>query len=267
MPSYKKFPHRKLTEDERLMRRMKKPLIRPTEEKISDEIEKEVKDRKKAIELDYTETDPWRVFKVMSEMVNGFDTLAHIPPSVTVFGSARLSPDDPIYTKIVETTKLLSKEGFGIITGGGPGAMEAANKGAKEGGGVSIGCNIELPHEQSYNEYIDIPIKFHYFFIRKMMFVKYAEAFVIFPGGFGTMDELFVTLTLIQNKKIDNFPLILFGSEYWSGLLDWIKSSMLRSGKVSESEFGLIKLTDDVGEIVKTIKESYLSHDDHNHNY
>lgn len=207
--------------------------------------------------FDFTHTDPWRVFRIMGEFVEGFDTLAHICPAVTFFGSARVHPDDPMYQAAKESARLLAKAGFGIITGGGPGIMEAANCGAVEGGGRSIGCNIELPHEQSINAYVQISINFRYFFVRKTMFVKYAEGFVIFPGGFGTMDELFEALTLIQTGKVEHFPLVLFGSRYWEGLLNWIKETMLTEGKISPDDLDLLQITDSPEEVSQIIRKSY----------
>lgn len=260
MPSYRKSGKTFLTEDARSLRRPKKPLISPSSAEFTEQLNREIDERERALKIDFTETDPWRVLRVMSEMVNGYGALAHIPPSVTIFGSARFKPDDPMYQKIVETTKLLAKEGFGIITGGGSGAMEAANKGAKEGGGCSIGCNIELPFEQKMNQYVDISVNFHYFFVRKMMFVKYAEAFIIFPGGFGTVDELFEAVTLIQTKKIDNFPVILFDSNYWKGLMDWIKNSMLGTGKISAGDELIFKFSDSPEEVVRIVKDAYNNH-------
>jgi len=211
--------------------------------------------------LDFTLTDPWRVFRIMSEFVEGFDALAHIPPAVAIFGSARAKPEDPMYIAAVETAKLLAQAGFAIITGGGPGIMEAGNKGAQEGGNTSIGCNIELPFEQGPNPYLDISLDFHYFFVRKTMFVKYSNAFIIFPGGFGTMDELFEALLLIQTKKVSDFPVILYGSQYWGGLVAWIRDGMLGTEKISPEDAGLLLLSDDPQEIcdivVKAYKESY----------
>lgn len=260
MPAFRKTDRRHLTEDEKVLRRPKKPLIHIDSPEFKEQLDREIDEREKLLHMDFTETDPWRVLRVMSEMVSGYGALSDIPPSVTFFGSARLNREDPMYDKITHTAKLIAQAGFGIITGGGPGAMEAANKGAREAGGISIGCNIDLPFEQSENKYLDISIKFHYFFVRKMMFVKYAEAFVIFPGGFGTLDELFESLTLIETKKIHNFPLILFGRDYWSGLLDWIKNTVLATGKINEDDFNLIRLSDDPEEIVEIIKTSYINH-------
>ena len=207
---------------------------------------------------DFTQSDPWRVFRIMGEFVEGFDTLAKVGPAVAIFGSARVPPDHPQYLAAEETARLLSREGFSIITGGGPGVMEAANKGAHEAGGPSIGCNIELPFEQGTNAWVDISINFRYFFVRKTMFVKYAEAFVIFPGGFGTMDELFEALTLIQTGKIRNFPIILFGSEYWGGLLAWISQVMLEEGKISPNDVNLLYVTDSPADAIKVILDSHL---------
>src|SRR5215217_6753368 len=176
---------------------------------------------------EFTHTDTWRVFRIMGEFVEGFDDLATVTRGVSVFGSARTPPEHAQYRAAQETGALLARAGFAVITGGGPGIMEAANRGAYEAGGISIGCNIELPFEQGTNAYVDVSVNFRYFFVRKTMFMKYAEGFVIFPGGFGTMDELFEALTLIQTGKVRNFPVILFGSSYWGGLLDWIRNTML----------------------------------------
>jgi uncharacterized protein (TIGR00730 family) len=207
-------------------------------------------------ERDFTDTDPWRIFKIMGEFVEGFDALARVTRGVSVFGSARIRPDSLYYDAAVETGRLLAKAGFSVITGGGPGIMEAANKGAYEAGGVSIGCNIELPFEQGANPYLTTSITFNYFFVRKVMFVKYALAFVIFPGGFGTMDELFEALTLIQTKKIRDFPVILFGTAYWQPLLDWVEGAMLSSGIIAPGDLKLLFLTDSPSEVVRTIISS-----------
>ena len=209
------------------------------------------------MEADFTHTDPWRVFRIMGEFVEGFDTLAPLGPAVSIFGSARILPDDPMYEAAVETAQRLAEIGFAIITGGGPGIMEAANRGAVEAGGESVGCNIELPFEQGMNAYVRTPINFHYFFVRKTMFVKYAEAFIIFPGGYGTMDELFEALTLIQTGKVRDFPVVLFGSEYWAGLLDWIRSTMLREGKISPEDLDLLVVTDSPAEAAQVILEAH----------
>jgi hypothetical protein len=202
-------------------------------------------------------TDSWRVFRIMGEFVEGFDTLARTGPSVTIFGSARTRPEDPMYQAAVRTGRLLAEAGFGVITGGGPGIMEAANKGAVEGGGESIGCNIELPFEQGMNAYVRTAINFRYFFVRKTMFVKYAEAFIIFPGGFGTMDELFESLTLIQTGKVRNFPVVLFGTDYWGGLVGWMKERMLAGGKVMAGDLDLLFHTDEPEEAVRHVLDCY----------
>jgi uncharacterized protein (TIGR00730 family) len=206
--------------------------------------------------VSFTSSDPWRVFRIMGEFVEGFDALARVGEAVTIFGSARVPPDDPQYLAATETARLLAQAGFSIITGGGPGIMEAANRGAREAGGLSIGCNIELPFEQGINPYVDIAINFRYFFVRKTMFVKYAEAFVIFPGGFGTLDELFESLTLIQTGKVRHFPVILFGSAYWSGLLDWIRGTLMAEGKISPDDLKLLTVTDSPEEAVRAILDN-----------
>ncbi len=205
---------------------------------------------------EFIHTDTWRVFRIMGEFVEGFDELASITHGVSVFGSARILPESPQYKAAQETASLLVRAGFAVITGGGPGIMEAANRGAVEAGGVSIGCNIELPFEQKPNDYLTRSLKFRYFFVRKTMFVKYSTAFIIFPGGYGTLDELFESLTLIQTRKIKNFPVILFGSHYWGGMVKWIEDLMLSEGKISEDELRLLHLTDSPAEAVKIIVES-----------
>jgi len=199
--------------------------------------------------------ESWRVFRIMAEFVEGIETLSDVSNAVTIFGSARVKPDDVYYQKTENLTRLLVQNGFSVITGGGGGIMEAANKGASEAGGKSVGMNIQLPFEQKPNPYANIHIHYKYFFIRKVMFVKYAVAYVILPGGFGTMDELFEALTLIQTRKIKSFPLILMGSEYWQGLLDWLKKTMLQEGKISPADLELIQLVDEPEEVVKLIKK------------
>ncbi len=206
---------------------------------------------------DFLHSDPWRVFRIMGEFVEGFDNLARIGPAVTIFGSARTPSDHPEYAAARETARLLGDAGFGIITGGGPGIMEAANRGAKDANVLSIGCNIELPFEQGLNPYVDVAINFRYFFVRKTMFVKYAEAFVIFPGGFGTMDELFEALTLIQTGKVRDFPVVLFGSAYWKGLIDWFRTALLAEGKISPDDLDLVVVTDSPEEAVRTVVDCY----------
>ena len=202
---------------------------------------------------EFTHTDPWRVLRITAEFIDGFDKLAAVTRGVSVFGSARTSPSDPLYEAAVETGRLLAEAGFQVITGGGPGIMEAANKGARLGGGRSIGCNIELPFEQGANPYLDLLVDFRYFFVRKTMFVKYSNAFIIFPGGFGTFDELFEALTLVQTGKIYNFPVILFGSAYWAGLVRWMQSKVAGEGKISASDLDLIVLTDDPREAAHAV--------------
>jgi len=209
--------------------------------------------------IDFTRTDPWRVLRIMGEFIEGFDTLASVDKAVTIFGSARIGPDDPHYDAAVEVSRLLAEAGFAIITGAGPGIMEAGNKGAKLGGGRSIGCNIELPFEQGANPYVDTLIHFKYFFVRKTMFIKYSVAFVIFPGGFGTLDELFEALTLIQTGKIYKFPVILFGRYYWAGLLRWLHARVLSEGKISEGDLDLMLVTDDPAEAAQAIISAYRS--------
>ena len=199
--------------------------------------------------------ESWRVFRIMAEFVESIETLSDVNNAVTIFGSARVKPDDIYYQKTENLTRLLVQNGFSIITGGGGGIMEAANKGAGEAGGKSVGMNIQLPFEQKPNPYANIHIHYKYFFIRKVMFVKYAIAYVILPGGFGTMDELFEALTLIQTKRIKSFPLILMGSEYWQGLLDWLKKTMLREDKILAGDLDLIQVVDEPEEVVKLIKK------------
>jgi uncharacterized protein (TIGR00730 family) len=197
----------------------------------------------------FVHTDPWRVLRIMGEFVDGFDMLARVGLAVTVFGSARVKPDSPYYAAAREVGRGLAERGFAVITGGGPGVMEAANRGANEAGGLSIGCNIELAHEQSPNPYSNLSIDFRYFFVRKTMFVKYSEAFVVFPGGFGTLDELFEALTLIQTSKVKRFPVVLYGSEYWSGLLEWIERTLAVEGMVSAGDLALVQVVDTVEEV------------------
>jgi hypothetical protein len=197
---------------------------------------------------EFLDTDPWRSLRILSEFVEGFDALAAVGPAVSVFGSARTKTDHPYYQQARELGSRLAQQGYAVITGGGPGIMEAANRGCQEAGGLSVGCNIELPHEQGLNPYIDLGVEFRYFFARKVMFVKYADAFVIFPGGYGTLDEMFEALTLIQTKKVRNFPLILMGSEYWGGLLDWIRSSLIELEAIRPEDVDLMRVCDDPAE-------------------
>ncbi|HLL76176.1 MAG TPA: TIGR00730 family Rossman fold protein [Pyrinomonadaceae bacterium] len=205
---------------------------------------------------EFTRSDTWRVFRIMGEFVEGFDELATTTRGVSVFGSARTPSTHPYYRMAQETGALLAEAGFTVITGGGPGIMEAANRGAFEAGGTSIGCNIELPFEQHENPYLTRSLTFDYFFVRKTMFVKYSMAFVIFPGGFGTLDELFEALTLIQTRKIKNFPVVLVGAEYWAGMMTWIERMMLAEGMISGPDLGLIQITDSPSEAVDIISRS-----------
>ena len=207
----------------------------------------------------FTTSDPWRVMRITSEFVEGFDALADITKGVTIFGSARTGPDDPQYAAACETARLLALAGFSIITGAGPGIMEAANKGAKMGGGHSVGCNIELPFEQGANPYVDTLVNFRYFFVRKTMFIKYSNAFIIFPGGFGTLDELFEALTLIQTGKIFQFPVVLFGRHYWAGLVRWMSSRLAGEGKISPGDLDLLLLTDDPAEAAQAVIDAHAA--------
>jgi uncharacterized protein (TIGR00730 family) len=207
----------------------------------------------------FLESDAWRALRIMGEFIDGFDALARLGPAVSIFGSARTLPADPMYEQARLLAQRLSEEGFTIITGGGPGIMEAANRGAREADGVSVGLGIDLPAERGVNAYVDLPAYFRYFFVRKTMFVKYAQAFVIFPGGFGTFDELFESLTLVQTGKIDHFPIILVGSRYWAGLLAWLRSTVAVEGKVGEVDLRLIRISDDVEEITRIISASFRS--------
>ncbi len=208
---------------------------------------------------EFTRTDTWRVLRIMGEFIEGFDALATVTKGVTIFGSARTGPDDPQYVAARETARLLAEAGFSIITGAGPGIMEAANRGARDGGGHSVGCNIELPFEQGANPYVDTLVHFRYFFVRKTMFIKYSDAFIIFPGGFGTLDELFEAVTLIQTGKISQFPVILFGRHYWAGLLRWIQSRLLEEGKISPGDLDLILLTDDPREAAQAVIDAHAA--------
>lgn len=199
--------------------------------------------------------DLWRIFRIMAEFTEGFDELASVGPAVSIFGSARTKADDRYYVLAEETASQVVKAGFAVITGGGDGIMEAANRGAAEAGGVSIGLNIELPLEQYPNDYQNLSLHFKYFFCRKVMFLKYAHGFIVLPGGFGTMDEFFESLTLIQTMKMTRFPVILMGSEYWSGLLDWIKNVMFKASNISKEDLGLYTLTDQIDDVIRIIRE------------
>src|SRR5260221_12473739 len=216
-------------------------LVVPSEQAPAD---KALLERDAIEELSH-HADPWRVLRILSEFVEGFDALNEVGPAVTVFGSARATSDDPYYAQGRALGAALARRGFAVITGGGPGIMEALNRRCQEAGGLSVGCNIELPSEQELNDYVDLGVEFRYFFVRKNMFVKYARGFVIFPGGLGTLDELFESLTLAQTGKIEHFPIVLFGTKYWSGLLDWMRAVVLAHGAMSPEDFDLVTLTDD----------------------
>jgi len=205
---------------------------------------------------DLSATESWRIFRIMAEFIEGFEVLGKIPPAVAIFGSARTHPEDPDYQKAERTAAKLAKQGYAVITGGGPGIMEAANKGASEAGGVSVGLNINLPFEQKPNDYIGTCLDFRYFFARKVMFVKYSVAFVIFPGGFGTLDEFFESIELIQTRKIKPFPVILVGRRYWRGLTSWMEKTLLAQSKITPQDMNLFSTTDDPEEVVRFIREN-----------
>ncbi|MCP3820792.1 TIGR00730 family Rossman fold protein [Streptomyces sp. A3M-1-3] len=202
---------------------------------------------------EWVHTDPWRVLRIQSEFIEGFGTLAELPPAISVFGSARTPPGTPEYTAGEQLGRALVKAGFAVITGGGPGAMEAANKGAREARGISVGLGIELPFEQGLNPHVDIGVNFRYFFVRKTMFVKYAQGFVVLPGGLGTLDELFEALTLVQTQKVTRFPIVLFGTDYWSGLVEWLRNTVIAQGKASEHDLLLFHVTDDIEEAISLV--------------
>ncbi|MDD4907834.1 MAG: TIGR00730 family Rossman fold protein [Candidatus Omnitrophica bacterium] len=206
---------------------------------------------------DFTREETWRVFRIMAEFVEGFETLSKVGPAVSIFGSARIQRDDKFYKLTEKTAYLLAKAGYAVITGGGPGAMEAANKGAREADGNSIGLNIQMPQEQRANQYVKTLLDFHYFFCRKVMFVKYAKAFVIVPGGYGTMDELFESMNLIQTERIGRFPVVLLGKDYWKGLIEWMKASVLENGCISKEDLDIFQLVDTPEEALKIIKDFY----------
>src|SRR6266496_4276326 len=211
---------------------------------------------------DWVHTDPWRVLRIQAEFVEGFGALAEVPRAVTVFGSARTRRDHPEYKLGVDIGAALAKAGYAAITGGGPGAMEAVNRGANEAGGLSVGLGIELPFEQGLNPWVDLGVNFRYFFARKTMFVKYSQAFICLPGGFGTLDELFEALCLVQTKKVTKFPVVLFGSEYWGGLYDWIAKAVLAEGKISPHDLDLLHVTDDIEDAVRVVEDSYKAWED-----
>jgi uncharacterized protein (TIGR00730 family) len=240
------------TEDERLF-------SRTIQEPEMERVEAPAAERIARIQppLDNTLRDPWRVFRIMGEFVDGFDALARVGPAVSIFGSARTKPGDPDYEAAVETCRLLAEEGFAVMTGAGPGIMEAGNRGARLGGGLSIGLNIELPFEQDVNDYVDLALTFRYFFVRKTMFVRYSEGFVIFPGGYGTMDEMFEALTLIQTGKVHNFPLVIFNTRYHRSMIRWLKSKMLDGGKISSEDLDIIRFADRPEQAAQIIIDGY----------
>ncbi len=199
--------------------------------------------------------DPWRIFRIMAEFVDSFQTLSQVGPAVTIFGSARTKPNDTYYRAAHDIAKGLAKHNLAVVTGGGPGIMEAANKGAEKNGGKSVGLNIELPHEQAGNRYANVPVHFHYFFARKVCFVKYSLGFVYMPGGFGTLDELFEVLTLVQTQRIPQFPIILFGREYWKGLIAWMKTRLEKDALISPGDLDLLKIVDEVDEVIEIIRD------------
>jgi len=228
------------------------------------EVQKDTEDRRflswtdkdRANAAAFTHSDQWRVLRILGEFVEGFDALADIGPGVSIFGSARTTPEHPMYKLAEQVGADLARAGITVITGGGPGIMEASNKGASEAGGVSVGANIELPFEQGVNRFVNVPLQFHYFFVRKTMFAKYANGFVFFPGGFGTLDEMFEIFTLIQTQKLQSMPVVLFGTEYWSGLFDWFDNTMLAEGKVSPGDLKLYTVTDDPREVTSIMIEA-----------
>jgi uncharacterized protein (TIGR00730 family) len=224
-------PSARATEDERFLEKPKRP--------------------------EFLDSDPWRALRILSEFVEGFDALAAIGPAVAVFGSARTAPGTPSYEMARDVGRGLARAGYAVITGGGPGVMEAANRGCQEGGGISVGCNIELPHEQALNAYVDLGVEFRYFFARKTMFVKYSDAFVIMPGGFGTLDELYEALTLIQTGKIRHFPVILVGTAYWQGMVDWLRDVLLPAMAIGPDDLDLLQLTDEPDEVVRMVQASH----------
>jgi uncharacterized protein (TIGR00730 family) len=211
---------------------------------------------------DWVHTDPWRVLRIQAEFVEGFGALAEVPKAVTVFGSARTPRDHPDYELGRELGAALARAGFATITGGGPGSMEAVNRGCSEAGGLSVGLGIELPFEQGLNPWVDLGVNFRYFFARKTMFIKYAQAFICLPGGFGTLDELFESLTLVQTKKVTKFPVVLFGKSYWGGLYDWLDRTVREGGKVSEKDMHLLHLTDDIDDAVRVVGDAYKAWED-----
>jgi uncharacterized protein (TIGR00730 family) len=238
------------------LKRSGRVTVRPGDEHVATKRARETQDQRlleRPIPPKWLESDSWRTLRIQSEFVEGFDALAAVGPAVSVFGSARTKASHPNYKLARELGRLLAIQGYAVITGGGPGIMEAANRGCQEGGGLSVGCNIELPMEQGLNPYVDLGVEFRYFFVRKVMFVKYADAFVIFPGGYGTLDELFEALTLIQTKKILNFPVILMGASYWGPLIDWIRGTLMKQATINPEDVDLLRVTDDPAEACQII--------------
>ena len=232
------------------MTQQQRPRTKPTEDR-------KLLSTRPYADTSFRDSDAWRALRIEGEFVEGFDSLAELGPAVTIFGSARLKPPNRAYKAAEELAGMFAKRGITVITGGGPGVMEAANKGAAEAGGVSVGLGIELPHEQKVNEYVNLALNFRYFFVRKTMFVKYAQAFVIFPGGYGTFDELFESLTLVQTGKIDHFPVILWGSEYWQPMIDWLEDPVAQEGMIAPADLGLFRVTDDNNEVVEIVERSF----------
>lgn len=226
---------------------------------IKDNEDKELLQTKTG-QPDFTSTDPWRVLRIQGELIEGFDVLHKLGPGVTMFGSARLGADSPYYQAAADIARLLAQAGMTVLTGGGPGIMEAGNTGALQGGGISVGCSIQLPHEQRSNAYQTIALRFRYFFVRKLMFIKYSVAFVIMPGGFGTLDEMFEALTLVQTDKIDHFPVVLFGRSFWQPLLDWMGGALLEHGCIDAGDLGLFTVTDVPAEAARTIIDNSRKH-------
>ena len=226
---------------------------RPTDDKILLDWSPEERERAMA----FTHTDPWRIMRMQGEFVEGFDALAELGPAISIFGSARVSRGTPYFAAARETGRKLAEVGFTVITGGGPGIMEAANQGAYEAGGCSVGLNVQLPHEQGLNSFVNLPLNFRYFFVRKVMFVKYAEGFIIFPGGFGTLDELFEALTLIQTGKLDDFPVVLYSRSFWEPLIDWIDQELLGSRLIAPGDLDRLIVTDDVDHIVEVMLKAH----------
>jgi uncharacterized protein (TIGR00730 family) len=245
-------PADQITRGHRRARFFQGPVMRSDDQVLATTTDERLLDSRGP--TDWVHTDPWRVLRIQTEFVEGFGTLAELGPAVSVFGSSRTSRGHPGYEAAVEVGRQLAQFGFTVITGGGPGIMEAANKGAAEAGGVSVGLGIELPFEQGLNDYVNLGINFRYFFARKTMFVKYAQGFIVMPGGFGTFDELFEALTLVQTRKVTSFPVVLFGSDYWQGLLDWVERSVLGYGCISERDLALVQVTDDVEEAVAIMR-------------